>query len=665
MHKSPLHIFILLLALTAPGRARAQVNTEQVMRIGQNALYYEDYMLSIQFFNQAITSRPDLATPYFMRSIAKLNLDDYQGAEADATLALERNKFIVDAWEVRGVARQNMGKTREAVDDYTQALNLLPNNKNILFNRAIAQLEIGDTLGAADSYATLIRYNPSYENGYIGRARLYLAQNDTTRALADLDRAITLNRLATNAYILRADIAFSRSEPDFASALADLDQAIKLQPRQSSLYVNRAYVRYKLDDYFGAMADYDYALQLDPLNSPALFNRGVLRSEVHDNDKAIHDFSEYLRLNPDDGRALYNRALLYHSTHQWQRALADINKVIQQEPALPTAWFLRSDIYRQMGNNSRSTADFDRGVAATKQLKPDQKVEIPTSPIDDHTSERFATLLTIDNTSDPLEQDFHNPDIRGKVQDRNVKVEYLPMFALSYYAPASELHESTYYIKEVNEINATNLLPNLVMITNAEPPLNDPDEIQRHFTAITQFKEAIATNPRPIDYFGLAMSQSTVHDYDGATQSLSQLIQLTPDLAAAYLQRGVVRYRQLATSAPHVTVDADTPTEVLTQMKRSRLSQVFDDFDTASRLSPQMAYAYYNKGVALLDLGDYTSALAAFTQAIDAMPALGEAYYNRGYVYLKLGNLDAGTADLSKAGELGIIPSYNLIKRMR
>ncbi|MDE6321512.1 MAG: tetratricopeptide repeat protein [Muribaculaceae bacterium] len=660
-----IYISILLLTLAASTTVKAQVNTEQVIRIGQNALYYEDYMLSIQYFNQAITSRPDLATPYFMRSIAKLNLDDYQGAENDATLALERNKFIVDAWEVRGVARQNMGKLREAIEDYTQALILLPNNKNILFNRALAQLEEGDTVGAAESYATLIRHNPSYENGYIGRARLYLAQNDTASALADLDRAISLNKLATNAYILRADISFSSATPDYDRALADLDQAIKLQPRQASLFVNRAFVRYKLDDYFGAMADYDYALQLDPLNSAALFNRGVLRSEVHDNDKAINDFSEFLRINPNDGRALYNRALLYHTTHQWQRALNDINKVIQSEPSLPTAWFLRSDIYRNMGNHAKSNADFDKGVAVAKSLKPDEKVDIPSTPIEDHTSERFATLLTIDNTSDPLQQDYHNPGIRGKVQDRNIKVEYLPMFVLSYYAPATELRESTYFIKEVDEINDTHILPNVVMITNSEVPLNDPEEIERHFASIKQFKEAIAQSPRPIDYFGLAMAQSTVHDYDGATQSLTKLLELTPDLAAAYLQRGVVKYRQLSSADPEVTLPADTPPEVVAQMMRSRMSQVFEDFDTASRLAPHMAYAYYNKGVVLLDLNDLTSALSAFTKAIEIMPNMGEAYYNRGYVYLKLGNLEAGTADLSKAGELGILPSYNLIKRIR
>ncbi len=64
----------------------AQINTDQVMRIGANNLYFEDYVLSIQYFNQVIDVKPYLAKPYFLRSIAKLNLDDYLGAEKDATL---------------------------------------------------------------------------------------------------------------------------------------------------------------------------------------------------------------------------------------------------------------------------------------------------------------------------------------------------------------------------------------------------------------------------------------------------------------------------------------------------------------------------------------------------------------------------------------------------
>ena len=97
------NIISLIIILVSAVSSAAQVNTDQVMRVGQNALYFEDYLLSIQYFNQAIEAKPYMATPYFYRSIAKLNLEDYVGAEADATKALELNPYLSDAWEVRGV----------------------------------------------------------------------------------------------------------------------------------------------------------------------------------------------------------------------------------------------------------------------------------------------------------------------------------------------------------------------------------------------------------------------------------------------------------------------------------------------------------------------------------------------------------------------------------
>ena len=36
----------------------AQINTDRVLAIGRNALYFEDYVLSIQYFNQVIKSKP-------------------------------------------------------------------------------------------------------------------------------------------------------------------------------------------------------------------------------------------------------------------------------------------------------------------------------------------------------------------------------------------------------------------------------------------------------------------------------------------------------------------------------------------------------------------------------------------------------------------------------
>jgi tetratricopeptide (TPR) repeat protein len=97
---------------------------------------------------------------------------------------------------------------------------------------------------------------------------------------------------------------------------------------------------------------------------------------------------------------------------------------------------------------------------------------------------------------------------------------------------------------------------------------------------------------------------------------------------------------------------------------QAEIRAVLADFDKAIELSPRLAVAYYNKGNVLAEMGDYASALSAYNKALELKDDLGEAYYNRGYVYFQLGDKDRGVENLSKAGELGVIPSYNLLKRM-
>ena len=134
----------------------AQVNAEQVLAIGRNVLSMEDYMLSIQYFNQAIKAKPYLADPYFFRAIAKLNLDDYKGAESDCSMAIERNKFKTEAYKVRGFARQNLGLDSLAIEDYNIGLQYNPIDKYFLFYKAVAQTEVKNFNGADSTFAVLL-----------------------------------------------------------------------------------------------------------------------------------------------------------------------------------------------------------------------------------------------------------------------------------------------------------------------------------------------------------------------------------------------------------------------------------------------------------------------------------------------------------------------------
>lgn len=683
-------ILLALLLLVCGYQAKAQINAEQIVRVGQNALYFDDYVLSIQYFNRAIAAKPYLAQPYFFRAVAKLNLEDYRGAETDASACIERNPFLPEAYEVRGVARQNLGNFRGAVDDYAKAESLLPNNRNLMFNKALALQQLEETDSALTAFDTLIREHPGYANAYVGRGRLMAEKGDTIAAMADLDKSLELNDKLPNAYIIRASLEMVHPE-GYEKAEKDISEAIRLEPKEAGLYVNRAFLRYNLDDYFGAMADYDYAISIDPVNYTAIYNRALLRMESRDNDRAINDFSRVLELEPEDFRALYNRALLYSETRNYPKALDDVNELILRFPELPEALYMRSDIYRAQGKMNLAEADYKKAFAMAKALpaggiKPEGPAPVPgmMAPDDgkddsasngsakkdsqpdqelsaESVARKFHALRTVDNDVD-IQQDFVSQGIRGRVQDRDRRIALEPMFALGYYSSSTNsVTDRRSYIKEVDDLNSSHMLPFLVMVGNRGLTPSDETLLNRHFASVENYNRFLAENePRAIDFFGRAMEYITLRNYPQAIADLDRAIGLTPDFALAYFQRGVAAYDMLKSSeGSKELTDKALPSQAQMEMRR-----IITDFDRAAELSPRLAFAHYNKANVLVEMGDYTSALAAYRKAIEIRPDFGEAYYNLAYVYFQLGNRAEGAANLSKAGELGVVPSYNLLKRM-
>ena len=101
-------LYCLFLFCLVMGMSYAQLNTERILSIGRNALYFEDYVLSIQYFNQIIKVKPYMAEPYMFRAIAKVQLGDYSGAEKDCEEVIKRNPFLPGAYYIRGfIRRQN------------------------------------------------------------------------------------------------------------------------------------------------------------------------------------------------------------------------------------------------------------------------------------------------------------------------------------------------------------------------------------------------------------------------------------------------------------------------------------------------------------------------------------------------------------------------------
>ena len=685
-HTTLLRMATMVAMLLCGVVSQAQINTDQVMKIGRNALYFEDYILSIQYFNQVVVAKPYLAEPYFYRAVAKLSLDDFKGAEQDASLCIERNPFIVDAYQVRGVARQNTGRFDKAIEDYDKGLGLMPEDKILLYNKAMCHTELRQFEEANEAFERLLRLDRKSDRAHLGLARLNLLKADTVQALEHLDRSLELNKNNVTAFAMRSEIGMRQQ--DYARAQADMDEAIKLDPQFAGYFVNRAFMKYKQDDYYGAMADYDYALSIAPDDMAAHYNRAMLSAEVGDLQRAIDDFTWVLNHEPDNTLARYNRAMLLVNSGRYRDAVADFDHVLEKYPKFEAGYMARSDARRRMGDARGSERDLNTAVnimkrkgvhrsdynpvideAGQARQKADDEFAAEAESEDEIMS-RFNDLLTVETTQES-KPEYANRS-RGHIQNTNFDIKPEGMFVLSYYNSGNKLNGKTHFMNEMVEVNELRQLPATLVLASDGMKLGE-EEIGKRFASISYYDGLLSTSaPRPIDFLGRAVDYMLVKNPQAAIADATRAIELAPDFTLANFLRAnaeVLRY-EMTTSAIH---DEATPTQDATMqaeaMLREReagesLKSALDDIGQVLKHSPRNVYAHYNRGYVYLLMNDYTEAISAFTRAIELKSDLGEAYYNRGLMYLRMGNKELGMNDLSKAGELGVLPSYNVLKRM-
>ncbi len=90
------------------------------------------------------------------------------------------------------------------------------------------------------------------------------------------------------------------------------------------------------------------------------------------------------------------------------------------------------------------------------------------------------------------------------------------------------------------------------------------------------------------------------------------------------------------------------------QMHARQFAAAITDYDTAIRLSPDVAEAYVNKGIALINWGDRTDqAVDMLSAGIDRGPLKpAVAYYSRGIANETLGRTREAYEDYSRAAQL-------------
>jgi len=713
-------LIIGLLICSGFASIQAQINTDRMITIGRNALYFEDYVLSIQYFNKVIRAKPYLAEPYLFRALAKLNLADYQGAEEDLTQCIQINPFLIYSYLYRGAARQYQNNYKGAIEDYDKGLTFSPEDKQLLMNKGIAYIQEKDYDSAVMTLNQLIMSQPKFAEAYTTRGSVYAEKGDTIQAYADFNKSLEINKYLAPTYAQRGMLYYQQGK--YKEALADYNEAIRLEPKQLGYYVNRGLIRYNLNDLRGAMADYNNVITLDSHNTIGRFNRGLLLAQVGDAAHAVEDFNVAIGNEPDNYSAIYNRAILYNDLRDFKNAAADLDRVLTEYPYFVPGYYFRSEIKKAMNDAKGADKDYWYAYDLEQKLKKekangkivtgkgvfdasdstalaDSKVNSGgknTRESSDKNIEKFNRLVMYDKDED-VKSSYKN-EIRGKVQDRQVKVDLEPQFTVTYYEKPEDIDKTiSRFDKTIADYNARQILKMQLKVVNKEAAVSD-QQAQYHFKSIDDYSLIIDKDSTNADaYFGRAMDFMVLQDLSQSVNDFTRVINLRPDFILAYFNRAVVRFKlmqignynesvsdndvrnlslnfqikpnkqgQSTTSNPYIRTKPDTDNSFKVNDNNPVINydQIIRDYDKVIQLDPDFVYAYYNRANIQGYRKNFREAVADYTEAINRNPQFAEAYYNRGLTRLSLGDAENGKADLSKAGELGIVEAYSIIKKM-
>lgn len=665
------HILLCLAAwFLTIGSLQAQLNTDRITAIGRNALYFNDYVLSIQYFNQVIKLKPYLSEPYLLRAIAKIQLGDYTGAELDCNAAIERNPFQPGAYYTRGYIYRLTDQLEQASKDFSEALIFAPENRTYIAMRADVLAELEQYELALQDINHLLHRDPHSASLHFEKGTICLRSGDTICAQQSFTQATEYDSQNPANWSALGLVQLMQDQQD--DALQSLSKSIDFGSKWAGDYINRGIIYYRRHNYRSALADYDKAVTLSPKDAQCYYNRGVLRQELGDYNRALEDFTQAINLNPESIEIYYQRGMVQLQLRQWQEAINDFQTIIQRYPYFLPAYYLAAQAETSLGNGK---AAFDlRQQAYNLEQKKDSiqslqtNMQVAESQPQQRDRRKEFSALAAQNQESNDEENKYESDTRGAVQKRYTDVVNEPNIFLSYYATnsnATSLRQTNYSHVSVDLYNRSTQLPAPLRFTTQEMTLT-ADMVNQHFAQINHLSHQIdlleqmampqSTYNQQLcaAYVARAIEFALVQDYTSAIDDITHAILMDSKLYFAYFCRANWRYKLL-----------EYKRAMGEHMESADFELMMRDYDYVINHQSDFSFAYYNKANMLCIQQDFKAAISYYTQAIQVDTDFAEAYFNRGLTYIFINEIDKGIADLSKAGELGIYQAYNLISRFQ
>ncbi len=177
----------------------------------------------------------------------------------------------------------------------------------------------------------------------------------------------------------------------------------------------------------------------------------------------------------------------------------------------------------------------------------------------------------------------------------------------------------------------------------------------------------VNTTLRAEDYFASGVQKEKREDYQGAFTDYNRAIQLNPNYAVAYFNRGLLKLTKLdytKEALQGVLNDINRVIQIdrkfvyiydlraLVKYKLNDTQGALDDTNRAIQISPDFAPTYNLRGSLKSQLKNHQGALNDINRAIQIDPNYATAYSNRGSVKSSMNDIRGALADFNYAIQL-------------
>ncbi len=327
------NLLLISIFLAISSQSFAQ-KAKSFFKTGEDFVETENHTDAIKQFTKAIELESDYTDAYVARAISYEALGDLPNAALDynrltaiepkesefpfnlgriyfdlgkyeesidpLNKAIELDKKLMAAIQIRSIALVKIGKYQAALADCNRAISLQKNALNY-YNHGVVSDSLKDYETAEYDFTRAIHFELKGESAYIALAEVRIKRDKLDEALEASNKAIEKNEENESAYFVRSKVFFLKK--DFPNAINDLSKILALNSKYEQAYFQRGIYYQKLSQHQNAINDFTQGLMIDENNHKAYFQRASSYESIANYGNAIKDYESLRRLSPYDDNA--------------------------------------------------------------------------------------------------------------------------------------------------------------------------------------------------------------------------------------------------------------------------------------------------------------------------------------------------------------------------